>query len=359
MNPLREVKRLGQSLWLDNLSRVLLREGGLQRLIEDDGLCGVTSNPSIFHQAVSAGTHYRDDLARLKAGDLDAEQRYESLVIPDIQAACDLLRPTYDASRGDDGYVSLEVSPRLAYDEEATVQAALRLRQAVRRDNLLIKVPATPPGVRAFERLIAQGVNINVTLMFSLHHVLQVVQAYIRGLHRWREHGGDPRAIKAVASLFLSRVDTLVDQQLKARGGAEALVLRGRTGVALAKLAYQRYRDLFHGPAFAELAVTGVRPQYLLWGSTGTKNPNYSDVLYVEPLIGPATINTLPDTTLAAFRDHGKAALTLEQDVEQAQAHFLALEKIGIDLHAVGETLQAEGVRLFEVAYQQLLELVS
>lgn len=358
MNPLLEAKRLGQSIWLDNLSRALLREGGLQRLIEDDGLSGVTSNPSIFHKAVSAGAHYRDDLARLKAGDLAAEQRYEALVIPDIQAACDLLRPTYDVSRGDDGYVSLEVSPQLAYDEEATVQSAVRLRRAVARDNLLIKVPATPPGVRAFERLIAQGVNINVTLLFSLAHVEQVAQAYIRGLRRWLGNGGDARTIKAVASLFLSRVDTLVDRRLEAIGTADARRLRGRTGVALAKLAYRRYRELFHGPAFAALAAAGVRPQYLLWGSTGTKNPAYSDVLYVEPLIGPETVNTLPDATLAAFRAHGKAAPTLEQGVDEAQAHFLALEKIGIDPHAAGEALQAEGVRLFDAAYTQLLERV-
>ncbi len=358
MNPLLEAKRLGQSIWLDNLSRALLYEGGLRRLIEDDGLSGVTSNPSIFHKAVAAGAHYRDDRARLKASGLDAEQRYESLVIPDIQAACDLLRPIFDASRGDDGYVSLEVSPKLAYDEEATVQAVVRLRRAVARDNLLVKVPATPPGVRAFERLVAQGVNVNVTLMFSLAHVQQVVQAYIRGLQQWCKDGGDTRAIKSVASLFLSRVDTLVDRRLEAIGTEPALRRRGRAGVTLAKLAYRRYRDLFHGPAFAVLAAAGARRQYLLWGSTGTKNPDYSDVLYVEPLIGPETVNTLPDATLAAFRAHGRAALTLEQGVEAAQAHFLALEKIGIDPHAVGEALQAEGVRLFDDAYTKLLELM-
>lgn len=358
MNPLREVCRLGQSLWLDNLSRALLA-GELRRLIEQDGLTGVTSNPSIFYKAVSGGGEYRADLVRLKMSKLDAEQRYEALVIPDIQAACDLLRPVHDASNGDDGYVSLEVSPRLAYDEEATVREAMRLHSTVNRLNLLIKVPATPAGVCAFERLIGQGVNINVTLMFSLSHMEQVAQAYIRGVRQWHEHGGDPRAIKAVASLFLSRVDTLVDKRLEALGTAEALVLRGRTGVALGKLAYQRYRGLFHGSAFADLAATGARPQYLLWGSTGTKNPNYSDVLYVEPLIGPETINTLPDATLTAFRDHGKAALTLAQDVEEAKAHFLALEKVGIDLLAAGEALQAEGVQLFGAAYTQLLELMK
>lgn len=358
MNPLLEAKRLGQSIWLDNLSRTLLQEGGLKQLIEHDGISGVTSNPSIFHKAVSESPYYREDLARLKASGLEPEQRYESLVIADIQAACDLLRPAYASSQGDDGYVSLEVSPRLADDESATVAAATRLRSAVQRENLLIKVPATTAGTRAFEHLIASGINVNVTLMFSLHHVMEIAQAYIRGLRRWIGSGGDPRRIKAVASVFLSRVDTLVDKQLEILGTQEVLGFRGKTGVSLAKLAYQRHQDLFHGPAFADLARAGARPQYLLWGSTGTKNPNYSDVLYVEPLIGPETINTLPDATLDAFRDHGKARLTLDQDVKTAKDQFLALEKLGIDLRAAGEALQREGVVLFDQAYTKLLGLM-
>ena len=358
MNPLLEAKRLGQSIWLDNLSRTLLQEGGLKQLIEQDGISGVTSNPSIFHKAVSDSPYYREDLAQLKASGLEPEQRYESLVIADIQAACDLLRPAYATSQGDDGYVSLEVSPRLANDESATVAAVTRLYSVVHRVNLLIKVPATAAGTRAFEHLIASGINVNVTLMFSLHHVMEIAQAYIRGLRRWIGSGGDPRRLKAVASVFLSRVDTLVDKQLESLGTQEALELRGKTGVSLAKLAYQRYRDLFHGSAFTDLARAGARPQYLLWGSTGTKNPNYSDVLYVEPLIGPETINTLPDATLAAFRDHGQARLTLEQDVKAAQNQFLALEKLGVDLHDAGETLQREGVVLFDQAYTKLLCLM-
>jgi len=359
MSPLLEVKRLGQSIWLDNLSRTMLRDGGLKRMIEKDGVSGVTSNPSIFHKAVAADASYRDDLTRLRSGNLDPESRYEALVIPDIQAACDLLRLEYVASLGNDGYVSLEVSPRLAYNEEATVHTALRLRRAVARDNLLIKVPATPPGVRAFERLVAEGINVNVTLMFSLTHVRQVTEAYLRGLQRRRERGGELHAVKAVASLFLSRVDTLVDLQLEGIGRESALQRRGHTGVALAKLAYQYYRQQFHGPAFAGLAAAGARRQYLLWGSTGTKNPNYSDVLYVEPLIGSETVNTLPDATLSAFRDHGKAALTLTQGVQEAEAHFIALQEFGIDADVAGQTLQAEGVRLFDTAYTQLLELMS
>jgi len=350
---------LGQSLWLDNLSRALLQEKTLERLVKQDGIGGVTSNPSIFEKAISSGPYYRADVTRLKTSELNADQRYERLVIPDIQAACDLLRPVYDASQGDDGYVSLEVSPRLAYDEDATVAAATRLSSAVQRANVLIKVPATPPGARAFERLIAGGINVNVTLMFSLHHVMEIAQAYIRGARRWIEQGGDARRLKSVASLFLSRIDTLVDRRLESFGTEQARQLRGKTGVALAKLAYQRYLDLFHGTACADLRGAGVRPQYLLWASTGTKNPDYSDVLYVEPLIGPETINTLPDATLAAFRDHGKAGLTLELDVEQAKNQLLTLEQLDIDSRVVGEVLQAEGVRLFDGAYTRLIGLVS
>lgn len=355
VSSLRELRRLGQSVWLDNLSRELLRSGALARLIEEDGLSGITSNPTIFHKAISGGRHYDDDLARLKETDLDAERRYEALVIPDVQAACDLLRPVYEETGGDDGYVSLELSPALAHDEEASVRDAVRLRRAIARENALIKVPATPEGVRAFERLTAAGFGINVTLMFSLGHVEQVAQAYLRGLREWVQQGGDPRAVKSVASVFLSRVDTLVDRQLDERG---ASVARGRAAVSLAKLAYQRYRAIFHGPAFEALAAAGARPQYLLWGSTGTKNPAYSDVLYVEPVIGPETVNTMPDATLAAFRDHGRPALTLEQGVDEARAHFDALLRAGIDPEAVGAMLQAEGVRLFEQSFSALLALM-
>jgi transaldolase len=360
MNSLQNIKHLGQSIWLDNLTRELLQENGLRQLIERDGVCGVTSNPSIFHKAVSGSPAYAADLASLRASNLPVEQRYERLVIPDIQAACELLRPVYEASGGDDGYVSLEVSPQLADDESATLQEARRLHASVNRVNLLIKVPATPAGRRAFERLIGDGINVNVTLMFSLQHVIEVAQAYTRGLQRWLERGGDPRHPKAVASLFLSRVDTLVDQRLDALKHPEALALRGKTAIALAKLAYQRYRDLFHySSSFAALSQQGVRPQYLLWASTGTKNPAYSDVLYLESLIGPETINTVPDKTLDAFRDHGQARATLEEGVDEAKAHVLALEKLGIDLHAVGETLQHQGVEQFYTAYTKLLDLMK
>jgi transaldolase len=268
------------------------------------------------------------------------------------------MRPEYEHTHGRDGYVSLEVSPALAHDAAGTIAAGLRLKAAVQRKNLLIKVPATPAGLNAIEALIAQGCSVNVTLMFSLAHVNAVAQAYIRGLQRLVDSGGDPRPVKSVASLFLSRVDTLVDKQLDGIGG-NALALRGKAGVALAKLAYREYQKTFKSNAFAKFAACGAQPQFMLWASTGTKNPAYSDVMYVESLIGTETINTVPDATLAAFRDHGKAVASLDNGMADAQAHFDALAKAGIDLHQAGETLQVEGVKLFEQAFDQLLQLLA
>jgi len=359
MSALLELTRHGQSIWLDNLSRMHLREGVLREMIQSDGVSGVTSNPSIFHKAVTESAGYADDLAWQRANELVRERRYEALVIADVQAACDLLLPVFDRSRGDDGYVSLEVSPRLAHDESATIAAAKRLAQAVGRSNLLIKVPGTRQGLAAFEHLIAEGVSVNVTLLFSLHQVVRTFEAYTRGLKARLKQGGEADNIKAVASIFLSRVDTLVDKKLEAIGTAPALALRGKTAVAMAKLAYQRYLEMFHGDHFGDLAQAGCRRQYLLWASTGTKNPEYSDLLYVQPLIGAETINTMPDATLAAFREHGVPAATLEQGVEEAQQHHLQLEQIGIDMAAVGDELQAQGVRLFDESYSKLLELVA
>jgi len=359
MNVLLELTGFGQSIWLDNLSRTLIREGALANMIEHDGITGVTSNPSILHKAVSESPHYRDDLVWLKSNQIVKESRYESLVIADIQAACDLLRPVYDHTKGNDGYVSLEVSPRLAHDAVNTVTAAKRLCQTVARDNLLIKVPGTPEGLVAFEQLIGAGINVNVTLLFSLQHVVRAFEAYMRGLKSRLAQGGDTDKIKAVASLFLSRVDTLVDKKLTAIGTEEALALRGKSAVAMSRLAFQRYKEMFHGDLFADLAQAGSRPQYLLWASTGTKNPAYQDVMYVEPLIGPETINTLPDSTLDAFRDHGIPRLTIEEGVPEAMQHFLHLEKLGINMQAVGDQLQTEGVKLFDDAYTKLLELVA
>jgi transaldolase len=355
MNATQHVTSLGQSLWLDNLSRSLIHDGTLASLIAEDGISGVTSNPSIFEKALATSPYYADDLAALKAGSLDAEQRYEALVIPDIQAACDLLLPTFEASGGDDGYVSLEVAPRWAYQAARTVEEAQRLSAAVDRRNLLVKVPGTPEGVVAFEALTTLGINVNVTLLFSVAQTEAVFHAYIRGLAARAHAGADVRSSKAVASLFLSRVDTLVDKQLTAIGTEEALSLRGRAAVAMAKAAYQSYLTIFHGEAFAQLEEQGARPQYLLWASTGVKNPDYHDLLYVEPLIGRHTINTLPDKTLAALRDHGKPALRVEDGMAEVEGQLAELIRLGIDLDTVGNTLQDDGVKQFEAAFQKLL----
>ncbi|MFN2338428.1 MAG: transaldolase [Gammaproteobacteria bacterium] len=355
MNVTQKITTLGQSLWLDNLSRSLLRDGTLARWIREDGVSGVTSNPSIFQKALKSSPHYADDLARLKAGEPDAERRYEALAIPDIRDACDLLLPAHEASGGDDGYVSLEVAPRWAHDAAQTVEEAQRLSAAVDRRNLLIKVPGTPEGIDAFEALTMLGINVNVTLLFSLKQTEAVFAAYIRGLTARAHSGADVRRSKAVASLFLSRVDTLVDNQLDAIGTEMARALRGKAAVAMARLAYQRYLRIFHGEAFAALAQQAARPQYLLWASTGVKNPEYPDLLYVEPLIGRETINTLPDKTLDALRDHGQAASRLEDGIAEAETHLEDLKRLGIDMDAVGSTLQDDGVKLFEDAYQELL----
>ncbi len=358
MTTLHALKALGQSIWLDNLSRTHLREGILEDLIRQ-GVTGITSNPTIFHKAVEESPHYRDDLHRLKASEPDPERRYEALVVADIRAACDQFRPVYEASAGDEGYVSLELAPRFAHDTEATVAEARRLAAVVGRDNLLIKVPGTAEGIEAFERLTAQGLRVNVTLLFSLQHVLRVFEAYIRGAKAWLADGGEPARLKAVASLFLSRVDTLVDKRLDALSTPEAMQMRGKTAVAMAKLAYQRYKQLFHGQAFAELKAAGVRPQFLLWASSGTKNPAYGDLAYVEPLMGPETINTLPDKTLQALLEHGKVAARLEEGIADAEAHLVRLEYLGISPAAVGEALQQDGVRLFAESYDRLLSLMQ
>ncbi|MDR3212306.1 MAG: transaldolase [Azoarcus sp.] len=358
MNPLLQVRALGQQVWLDNLSRSLLNDGHLARFIARDGIAGVTTNPAIFQKAIADGRYYGDDLARLKTQALTAEARYERLAIPDVRRACDLLRPLHERSCGEAGYVSLEVSPALAHDAEGTVAAGKRLHGEVERANLLVKVPATPAGLVAVEHLIGDGINVNVTLLFSLAHVDAVANAYLRGLERLRAAGGDLGRAMSVASLFLSRVDTLVDARLEALGG-DALALRGQAALTLARLAYQAYRARFHGPAFAPLRAAGARPQYMLWASTGTKNPAYGDLIYVEPLIGSETVTTLPDTTLAALRDHGRVADTLGHEPETARALLDRLAAQGIDLDETGEILQADGLAQFERAFTSLLELTA
>ncbi len=359
MNPIQAARAAGQQVWLDNLSRSLIQSGELARHIES-GVAGVTTNPAIFHKAIAEGPDYRPGLDAMNGENLSAEARYERLVIEDVQRACDVIRPVFDASNGDAGYVSLEVSPALADDEPGTVAAARRLRAAVARDNLLVKIPATAAGVRAIETLTGEGVSINVTLMFSLKHVDAVAGAYQRGLDTLAAAGGDVTRVRSVASVFLSRWDSLIDKQLEEIGTPEALALRGKAGVALARQAYQRYLARFHGVGFAALAAKGARPQSMLWASTGTKNPAYSDLMYVEPLIGPETVNTLPDATLAAFADHGKVTPgSITADVEASAAHITALAALGLDMNVLGERLQADGLGQFAVAFGKLLELTA
>lgn len=352
MNRLQAIRPYGQRIWLDNLSRELLISGELARLIKQDGIAGVTSNPTIFHKAISSDTRYRDDLAALQARGMGAEKTYEELVIPDVRTACDMMLPAYQHSQADDGYVSLEVSPLLANDTEGTLQSARHLWQSVGRPNLMVKIPATAAGIQAFGALTREGINVNITLLFSLKQVEAVWDAYMAALCARLADGNPLGHVKAVASFFLSRVDSLLDPQLPP-------ALQGKVAISLAKTAYARYMERFHGPEFAELHQAGAHAQYLLWASTGTKNPAYSDVLYVEQLIGAETINTVPDGTLAKFRDHGVAAASLRQGVESAHAVLADLPAAGIDLDAVGEQLQQNGLKLFDESYQALLQLTA
>lgn len=352
MNRLKAIRPFGQRIWLDNLSRELLSSGELARLIREDGIAGVTTNPSIFHKAISTDPRYRDDLAALKARGLDPEKTYEELVIPDVREACDMMLPVYQETAGDDGYVSLEVSPFLSRDRAGTLAAAHRLWQAVARPNLMIKIPATPEGIAAFGDLTAEGINVNITLLFSLKQVEAVWDAYIDGLTRRHAAGKPVDHIKAVASFFLSRVDSLLDPQV-------AEEFHGKVAISLSKAAYGRYLERFHGEEFETLKDAGARPQYLLWASTGTKNAAYSDVLYVESLIGPETVNTVPDATLAKFRDHGVAADTLIEGIDEAEERLARVAAAGLDLEAAGKKLQDDGLALFEQSFTELLALTA
>jgi transaldolase len=352
---------VGQQIWLDNLSRTLIREGTLQHLI-DQGLSGLTSNPAIFQKAFAESPYYQEDIGRVKNGDLSAEQRFECLAIPDIQAACDLFAPLFQKTRGNAGFVSLEVSPNLAYDTEGTVAAARRLKQAVKRDNLLVKIPGTPEGAKAIQQCISEGISINVTLLFNLEQLKAVQDAYINGLRTYIQKGGDPAKVKSVASFFLSRIDTLVDKRLDEIGSQEALALRGKSALSIAKLAYRQYAQLFHGDAFNDLAAKGGTRQFPLWASTSVKNKAYPPLLYVIDLIGPETVNTLPDATLetlieqgAQLRQEGKISNNVVKGTDAADDTLAALKRLGIDMKDVGEQLQKDGVRLFEEAFGKLL----
>lgn len=358
MKPLEQLLQCGQSIWLDSISRDLINSGELQRLVNDK-LRGLTSNPTIFEQAINHGHSYDDALRQLLHADEKQTDKalFEALAIEDIRMAADVLRPVYDEANGADGYVSLEVSPHLAHDTAGSIAEARRLWQAVQRPNLMIKIPATPEGIPAIEQLTSDGINVNVTLMFSLKHYETVAHAYIAGLNR--QASSAPHRMNiwpvSVASFFVSRVDTMIDPLLEKIGTPEALALRGKIAIANAKLAYQRFREIFHGEPFAALHGKGAPVQRPLWGSTGTKNAAYSDVLYVEELIGPDTVNTLPPKTLEAFRDHGRVRESLQENIAQAKADIAQLGSLGIDLDAATEKLQDEGVIAFAASYDKLL----
>jgi len=367
MNPLRALHEHGQSVWLDYIRRSLITGGELQRLIDEDGLRGVTSNPAIFEKAISGSSDYTQALTALRRENLDAKGIYEQLAIRDIQDAADLLLPLYHASRRRDGYVSLEVSPYLALDTQGTLQEARRLWDAVGRKNVMIKVPATPAGVPAIETLIGEGINVNVTLLFSQAAYEQVAQAYLAGLERLAARGGDLGGVASVASFFISRIDSALDAMLAVRirtstDAREPALLRSLTGkvaIANARLTYARYRELFSGPRWQALAQQGAQTQRVLWASTSTKNPDYRDVIYVEELIGPDTVNTIPPATFDAFRDHGRVRVSLTEDLEGARDTMGMLAGVGISMQQVTERLLEEGLALFSQAFDKLLNAVD
>lgn len=359
MNPLSELQLYGQSFWYDNIRRRYLQDGTLQRLIDEDGLRGMTSNPSIFENAIGNSADYDDQIASLVASGHDTMAIYEALALSDIRAACDMFAPVYEVTDRLDGYVSLEVSPHLANETEHTISEARRLFAMVDRPNVMIKVPATPAGIPAIRQLIGEGININITLMFSQAHYEAVAQAYMNGLHTLIEQGGDPSRVASVASFFVSRVDTAVDKKLAAVVDLDTTDLMGKTAVANSKVVYQRFKELFHGPPFEPMRAAGAPVQRLLWASTSTKNPAYPDTLYVDELIGPQTVNTMPPQTIDAFRDHGRPANTLEQDVDQAADILDELSRLGIDLAAVTEQLQLDGVAAFARSFDSLLDTLA
>jgi len=369
VNPLKTLLKFGQSLWLDYIRRDLLTGGELKRLIEQDGLRGMTSNPAIFEKAIAGSADYADILSQLKnRPDLDAKARYEAIAIRDIQDAADLLRPVYDESRRRDGYVSLEVSPYLARDTQGTLEEARRLWKTVNRPNVMIKVPGTAEGIPAFEQLISEGININVTLLFSQEVYQKVAEAYVRGLNKYVAGGGtDVGRIASVASFFISRIDNSVDAQISAKLKAaknppeeqKLKSLLGKVAIANGKLAYQRYLTIFSGAGWDGLRAKGAQTQRVLWASTSTKNPAYPDILYVTELIGPDTVNTMPPATVDAFRDHGHPRETLTEDIPAAERVMQDLASSGISIDKVTDDLTNDGVRLFEEAFDKLLAAIE
>jgi transaldolase len=356
---LHELSEHGQSVWIDYLSRDMLEEGELARLMREDAVVGVTSNPTIFQKAISSGDRYDEQLKELLEQETDPKEIFLELSARDVGAALDLLAPVHEQT-GHDGFVSWEVDPTLAYDREATFGEAMRLHAWLERPNLYVKIPATKPGLGAIEDCVAHGKNINVTLIFSLERYAEVVEAYLRGLERLVAGGGSPKPVYSVASFFVSRVDTEADKRLEAIGSKNALALRGKLAVANAKLAYEHYQQAFSGPRWEFLQGKGANPQRCLWASTSTKNPEYRDVLYVEELIGSETVNTMPEETIRAFQDHGEIrGDTVTKGVKKARALLDDLAAVGVDYDDVTKTLELEGVQKFADSFAELLEGVT
>jgi len=351
---LHELAARGQSIWFDTLSRDLVHSGELKRMMDEDAVTGVTSNPTIFQKALASGSAYDEDMKKLLGQTDDPEQIFFSLALQDIRDACDVLKPAFDASGGVDGFVSMEVLPGLAYDTEGTFAQAQWISKEVERQNLYVKIPATMAGLPAIEDSIAHGTSINITLIFSLERYKAVVEAYLRGLERLIAGGGDPSKVASVASFFVSRVDTEADKRLE--GHPE---LQGKLAVANARLAYQHYLDTFKGPRWDYLEGKGATKQRCLWASTSTKNPAYRDVLYVEELIGPETVNTMPLETIEAFQDHGEIrGDTVREGIDEARDLLVQLEKVGVSYDDVVETIEAEGVQKFADSFDQIIEEV-
>lgn len=360
-NPLKRLGTFGQSIWLDYIRRDLMAGGGLRRLIEDDGLRGLTSNPAIFEKAIADSRDYDPEIRELALKGEGTEAIYEALTQRDVRSAADEFRPLYDSTDGRDGYVSLEVNPHLAHNTKGTIAEARRLWSALNRPNVMIKVPATAEGLPAVTQLTAEGINVNVTLLFGLPRYRQVAQAYIAGLEARLARREPVRRLASVASFFISRIDTLVDPLLDkiiAQGGPKAALAeaaRGQAAIASAKLAYQAYKEIFGSAGFGKLAAQGARPQRLLWASTGTKDPDYSDVKYIEALVGPETVNTAPLKTLEAYRDHGKPEARLEEGLGEARAVLERLAGAGIDLATVARQLEDDGVVKFNKPFDKLM----
>jgi transaldolase len=380
LSPLHRLSALGQSVWVDFLSRDSIHGGHLQELLDADAVVGATSNPSIFQKAMTAGDAYDEQLHQLVAEGVEGPELFWRLATRDIKDACDLFRPVWEAGSGRDGYVSLEVDPGLAYDSPTTYREAMRLHDVVDRPNLMVKIPATKPGLAAIEDVIAKGRSINVTLIFSLRRYAEVAESYVRGVERLVAEGGDPSKVASVASFFVSRIDTECDRRLDelsasgapggtngaesangvgSRGSLDPADLKGRLAVANARLAYQHYKAVFRGPRWDYLAGKGATPQRVLWASTSTKNPAYPDTIYIEELIGPDTVNTVPEETIEAYQDHGRPLMRLEEGLADARRLLDELAAAGVDYDDLTDTLEREGVEKFSDAFGELLSALG